>query len=172
MVTLRQADPSLVDLRASIADELERSPEAMLDRLGGWVETQVDLNMPGLERVAHAVRMLEQEPRRPIADIASAIGATHPHLDREFNRIVGLTPRALARLLLLRRLLVTVDPEREISWADLAYEHGWADQAHFSRDFKRHTGVSPTAYLATQRAIAGAGSGEGAGFTPDLEDLR
>ena len=33
-------------------------------------------------------------------------------------------------------------------WAAVAAELGYADQAHLTRDFRRHLGTSPSAYLA------------------------
>jgi transcriptional regulator GlxA family with amidase domain len=32
-------------------------------------------------------------------------------------------------------------------WADVAAQLGYADQAHLTRDFGRHLGTSPSAYL-------------------------
>ena len=53
--------------------------------------------------------MLEADPLRAIADVARELEVSHGHLDRELTRVVGLTPRALARLLRMRRLLAGLD---------------------------------------------------------------
>ncbi len=38
------------------------------------------------------------------------------------------------------------------SLVDLAAEHGWYDQAHFTRDFRRLVGQSPAAYAVRPRS--------------------
>jgi AraC-like DNA-binding protein len=129
-------------------------PEAMLDRVVEALGGGLDLGIPGLDRCERAVAMLAEDPARPIADIAAAVGVSHGHLDREFTRIVGLSPRRLARLLRVERLLEAVDVAGAPEWADLAASLGWADQSHMIRDVKRHTGSSPSAYLAARRAYA------------------
>ena len=40
----------------------------------------------------------------------------------------------------------------EPDWIELVERHGWYDQSHMIRDFKRYTGVAPTAYVEAQRA--------------------
>ncbi len=159
------------DLAASASDGAD--PDDLLDRLDAHLARVVDLDRDGeaRTRVADALAELERDPRRPIRAVAADVGVSHEHLDREFGRIVGLTPRALARLLLLRRLVAELDPLAQVSWVEIAIEGGWSDQAHFSRDFKRHTGLAPTRYLEVQRAFAEAGN-EGRGFSPDIDDLR
>lgn len=78
------------------------------------------------------------------------------------------TACATARLLRMRRLLAALDVSTTPVWTDLAQEYGWFDQAHLIRDFKRHTGVTPSAYVAAQRAhLAPAAAGESAGFVPE-----
>ena len=67
--------------------------------------------------------------------------------------LVGLGPRVLARLLRMRRLLETIDARGPVGWSERAAELGWLDQAHLIRDFKRHTGVTPTTYLAARRSV-------------------
>lgn len=119
-----------------------------------------------VSRCETAVAALEIDPRRSIADIADEVGITHAHLDREFTATIGLSPRTLARILRLRRLLDVVDVHGEVNWSHLAAEFGWFDQSHFIRDFKRHTGVTPTAYAAVQQAQF-APTDAAAGFVPE-----
>jgi AraC-like DNA-binding protein len=114
-------------------------------------------------RVAAAVDALTAEPARPIADIAARLGVSHGHLDREFVRVVGLGPRVLARILRVRRLLENIDIRTHIPWQEHAAALGWYDQAHLIRDFKRHTGVTPSEYQAAQRTV----TDNAPGFVPE-----
>jgi methylphosphotriester-DNA--protein-cysteine methyltransferase len=70
---------------------------------------------------------------------------------------VGLTPRTFARIGRLNRVLADLDVFADVHWTRVAADAGWFDQSHFIRDFKRHTGATPSAYLRAQRAE----------FTPD-----
>ncbi len=146
----------------------EPDPEAMLDLVIEQLTEDLDLEVPGLDRCERAVAMLGEDAARPIAEIAAAVGVSHGHLDREFTRIVGLSPRRLARLLRVERLLKTVDIDAEVAWADLAADLGWADQSHMIRDIKRHIGSSPSVYVAARRAFGvTASADESARFVPD-----
>lgn len=120
-------------------------------------------------RCEQAVQLLEDDPTLAIAAIASQLGVSHAHLDREFTAVVGITPRALARLLRMRGLLRGLEVGARVEWASLAMKWGWYDQAHLIRDFKRHTGVTPTRYLEAQRAtLSPVEHGEAAGFVPEM----
>lgn len=158
-----QLRESLLALATSDAE-----PEAFVEATEQLLVEGTELSLEGLGLVATAVRRLEEHPTVAIADLAVSLGISHGHLDREFRRVVGITPRALARLLRLQRMLAVLDVEGSVRWADVAAELGWFDQAHFVRDFKRHTGVTPSEYLEAQRTnYAGAAVGEGAGFVPE-----
>jgi AraC-like DNA-binding protein len=112
---------------------------------------------PAVRRCAAAVAALEADPMRPIAALAAELGVSHGHLDREFTAVVGLSPRVLSRILRLRALLAAIDVYRPVHWTGVAAAYGWFDQSHFIRDFRRHTGVTPSRYVAAQRAA----------YTPD-----
>jgi AraC-like DNA-binding protein len=142
-------------------------PEDMLDLAAERLNAGLTLDVPGLDRCERAVAILEQDPVRAIAKVAAAVGLSHGHLDREFTRIVGLGPRRLARLLRVERLLESIDATAEIPWATLAVDLGWADQSHMIRDFKRHTGSSPSRYIAARRSVAVPASPEDARFVPE-----
>jgi len=175
VVDLLDAWPPATALRTALARlarpdgspaEAEAMAHAMLDRIEhGMIDARP---LPGTARCSRAMGWLEADPTRPIAEIAATLGISHGHLDREFTRIVGLTPRMLARLLRMRRLLAAIDVHQHVPWADLSARFGWFDQSHFIRDFKRHTGVSPSRYVAIQQAtFARMEASESVGFVPE-----
>lgn len=128
---------------------------AMLDAVTATLTA--GLRETDVERCERAVAALEAAPARGIGALAAELGVSHGHLDHEFTEIVGLSPRTLARILRLRALLDRLDVYGPVPWSALAAEFGWFDQSHFIRDFKRHTGVTPSEYVAAQRGS----------FTPD-----
>lgn len=166
VVDLPAAWPAAADIRTELL--AMDDPEAMLDHLTARLAPDLDLSDPGIERCERAVALLEADPSRPIAEVAVALGVSHGHLDREFTRIVGLRPRQLARQRRVQRLLEAVQRDGDVAWAALAADLGWADQSHLIRDVKRHTGVTPSAYLAAQRAWSTGGDpADTVGFVPD-----
>ena len=136
-------------LRAELLSDGD--PASMLDRTEAVLRAGLDETDRGLDRCATAVAALEEAPARSIADLAADLGISHGHLDREFTRVVGLSPRTLARVLRVRRLLEQIDVQDRVAWTRLAADLGWYDQAHLVRDVTRHTGVPPSAYVAAQR---------------------
>jgi transcriptional regulator GlxA family with amidase domain len=85
--------------------------------------------------------------RTPIGDLAREVGWSHRHLIARFRQQVGLTPKTAARLVRFEALLARLR-ERPASWARLAAEAGYADQAHLVRDFRSFTGRTPTTYVS------------------------
>ncbi len=169
--TLRGSVEPLVRWSAglSLRDRLrdvstERGFEILLESL----ESDLADAPRGFERIQQAVVWLEDDPRVGVSTVADRLGISHAYLDREFSRITGLSPRRLAAILRVRRLLEEIDVAAEQDWVDLAVRHGWYDQSHMIRDFKRYTGVSPEAYLEAQRAhLAPSEFGDASGFVPE-----
>jgi AraC-like DNA-binding protein len=62
------------------------------------------------------------------------------------RRSLGVSPKWLIRCFRLQDALARIELDPEASLAGLAQDLGYFDQAHFTRDFKRVTGVSPGRY--------------------------
>ncbi len=164
VVDLLAVWPPARPLRAALLRTSD--PEAMLAIVDAALEEQLDDASPCVDLCSRALAMLDAEPTVEIGVLARKLGVSHGHLDREFVRTVGLTPRSLARVLRLRRVLAAVDVFGEISWTRVAADWGWFDQSHFIRDFRRHTGVTPSEYVRAQRAEFGTDDAV-PGFIPD-----
>ncbi len=162
---LNEAWPEAAGIRQLLLGEGD--PSAMVSTLERQLTSTVGAAESGVSRIESALQLIEADPVLPIADVAASVDVSHSHLVREFTYFVGITPRAMARLLRLRRLLEGLDVRDATDWADLSVSLGWYDQAHLIRDFKRHTGVTPTEYVTAQRATFGQVAPEdAAGFVP------
>jgi len=91
-----------------------------------------------------------------IGSLAAELGVSQRHLIAQFRAQVGLPPKTLARILRFKRALDLLDGQPVRRWAELAYDCGYYDQAHFNRDFREFTGTTPSDFL-TRRLPEGGG---------------
>jgi AraC-like DNA-binding protein len=78
-------------------------------------------------------------------DELAAVGSLSPYyLIRRFQRELGLPPHAYQLQIRLQR--AKADLQSDASLAGVAIKHGFFDQSHFHRHFKRAFGVSPGRY--------------------------
>jgi AraC-like DNA-binding protein len=114
---------------------------------------------PGaIDPLVRAAALGAREPRRPVEDLPNEVGIGARQLRRRFHDAVGYGPKTLQRVLRFQRFLALARrpvPSGEApDLARLAFEAGYADQAHLTRECTRLAGLPPAALLAT-----GAGPG-------------
>ncbi|WP_339186965.1 AraC family transcriptional regulator [Paenibacillus sp. FSL R5-0490] len=87
-----------------------------------------------------------------IDDIAAELGISSSHCNRVFKQVFGQSPRAvLSQLILHEAKLLLGNPK--LSVQNIAVMLGYKDIAHFSRQFKRWSGMSPSRYRQEQPAL-------------------
>jgi AraC-like DNA-binding protein len=97
--------------------------------------------------VTHAWHLLARScGRDPISEIARQVGWSHKHLITKFKQQIGVAPHLAARLLRLSTVWRHLNDDQ--TWARIAAECGYADQAHLTREFRRFTGTTPAALIA------------------------
>jgi AraC-like DNA-binding protein len=88
-----------------------------------------------------------------IRALSDHIGISQNHLLTLFHRMVGATPKELARLYRFEHVLRSVDPTQIVDCGLVAHQSGYHDQSHFNKDFVEFTGHTPTDYLRLRRRI-------------------
>jgi AraC-like DNA-binding protein len=98
-------------------------------------------------RIDRAVAMLARHGGEiPIPAVAADVGVGERQLERLFDERVGYRPKMFARVARLQRVTATLARGSAASWARLAVDCGYADQAHLIREFRALTGVTPKVY--------------------------
>ncbi len=81
-----------------------------------------------------------------VAEVAREFGISLRSLQRLFAEYVGASPKWVLRRARLHEAAARAD-SGAVDWAALAAELGYADQAHFVRDFTGAVGVPPSRYV-------------------------
>ena len=127
-------------------------------------------NLYGLELVQYAVQTLDQHTGRlSIRELSDQVGLSQKHLIHQFKKMIGASPKQVARVLKLQKVLHLIDPTQLVNWSAIAHACGYYDQAHFNRDFKSFTGLTPAEYVELRQVHFGeVGQGEEVHFVPIL----
>jgi AraC-like DNA-binding protein len=102
------------------------------------------------QRLAPAIRYLEEQFRDHIqlSDLADHCDLSSTHIHRLFQRLLRMSPAEYLLALRLqeaRRLLATTDEPL----SEIALSTGFFDQSHFTKRFRKMTGMTPTQFRKT-----------------------
>ena len=104
----------------------------------------------GRERRSHVLQALRLLRSLSVRETASTLGISERRLLTIFSEDVGLSPKQWTRVRRFQRALRALHQGDELRWAELAVACGYADQSHFSRDFRSFSGIDPTTYSAAR----------------------
>jgi AraC-like DNA-binding protein len=83
----------------------------------------------------------------PIQSVAEQIGYHQRKIERLFNSQVGMTPKEYSQNLRIEQARKKIKSGVDCSFAMIADELGYFDQAHFIKQFKKIEGITPREYL-------------------------
>lgn len=110
--------------------------------------------------VTSALASLDEDPSSAIGDLAH--GVSERTLLARFRAATGVSPKTYAQVVRFHRMVTGLADDGGGAWADKATGHGYYDQAHVIRAFRRFCGWTPTEYA---RRVAEFGS-DAALFVP------
>jgi AraC-like DNA-binding protein len=101
--------------------------------------------------VVEATKLIRQSKGAlTIEKLSESLYVSKRQLERSFKDHYGASPKVYQRIIRFRYAYNYIQRSKnQPTWADVAYQCGYADQAHMIRDFKEFTGHVPT--LLTQK---------------------
>ncbi len=109
-------------------------------------DSALDMGLPE-SALAHVLVHLRQHFSEQLtnADLAAVAGRSVRAFERLFSKSMGLAPQQY-----LRRLRIRLSAQALLQSTDsmlaIALAHGFYDQSHFVREFRRETGLTPRRY--------------------------
>lgn len=102
---------------------------------------------PAAEQAREVVQSIIEDPNvLRVDDIAARVGLGVRTLQRLFARYIGVSPKWVIQRKRLHDAAERLAAPQRPDLAGLAAELGYADQAHFVRDFRNLVGVAPGSY--------------------------
>lgn len=79
----------------------------------------------------------------PIGELSNQLQVHRRKLERKFSSTIGLSPKQLSRIVRLQTVIKRLLTNDFTNLSALAHEEEYFDQAHFIKDFKEFTGLTP-----------------------------
>lgn len=152
------------ELAARMADTEDAGWEARFAALDDVLARQLRRHEAAgdpTDEVRHAWRVLTGPGAGAVGTLAREVGWSGDHLGRRFRAEFGVGPKLAARMARFdraRRDVARRAGAGSLVLADVAGEHGYADQAHLAREFRALAGCAPSRWVA-EEVLAGMSEG-------------
>lgn len=93
--------------------------------------------------------IMRSHGRIAVGAVAEAVGWSRRHLEQEFLRELGVSPKQACRLRRFEQAVNLVRDQHEL--AEAAVMAGFTDQPHFTRDWRELTGTTPRRWLREEK---------------------
>ena len=141
---------ALDDLVSKIARKVEadKYPKAVEEVEDFLIGKRLDTLFEPRQIRAAAKLLYHTKGQFRVAELADRCHVSARQLERQFDKATGVSPKTLARSIRFESIRKRLMFEPNINLTDLAYEFGYADQAHFIHDFKAFTNKTPSEFAA------------------------
>jgi len=98
--------------------------------------------------------IFQSKGKEGMMKLAHKMNINRRNMERRFTTAIGMSPKQLSKVVRLQAAVKMLGQKKFSSLTSLAYENGYYDQAHFIKDFKEFTGVSPKLFFADNMKLS------------------
>ncbi|WP_310555568.1 helix-turn-helix transcriptional regulator [Flavobacterium sp.] len=92
--------------------------------------------------------IMELNGQLSIDDLSDSLKINRRQLERKFSTVIGLSPKQLSKIIRIQATLKMLNNKEFTNLTSIGYESNYYDQAHFIKDFKEFTGISPKKFYS------------------------
>jgi AraC-like DNA-binding protein len=92
--------------------------------------------------------IFQSQGQLDVVELADKMRLNRRNMERRFVSAIGMSPKQLSKVTRLQATLKMLEQKKYTSLTSLAHENGYYDQAHFIKDFREFTGMSPKSFFA------------------------
>lgn len=82
-----------------------------------------------------------------ITQLAENMNYSERHISRIFQETMGISPKTFARIVRFQNVIETILSSSRNQMSDYFIDLGYSDQAHFQREFKQYSGMTPKNFI-------------------------
>jgi AraC-like DNA-binding protein len=145
--------PLINDLSTAL---LKSNLNERINLLDKFLLKQLDKSIPPDPLLVKAVDLIAtHEGMLPVQSLLQILDVNERTLERKFKLHTGISPKhfsGIVRLNASAKRMQRMKAEDRLT--GIAYESGYFDQAHFIKEFKKYTGITPHQYHQEVRPLA------------------
>jgi len=128
-----------IEARIFEAPSFEKKAKIMDDFLLSCVRSKIVANDNQINNLLYHIFVTEG--KTSVRELAERETMSTRHMNRIFNRWIGISPKRFCEVVRFQSIVNVIHHSSSID-STLAFSHGYFDQAHMLRDFKRFYGDS------------------------------
>lgn len=126
----------------------ETNFEKKVDILNALFCSFLQKNIPDSITIYHAAKIIKDSAGKVnIKKLSYLLNKNIKTIERDFNRIVGLSPKEFSRVIRFNKAFNALNDGKYTNVQDIIFDFGYYDQSHFINEFKQFTGLNPSDFI-------------------------
>lgn len=114
--------------------------------------SKVDFSFTKFDQLIKSIRL--DKGVMGINEMASQSNLSTRSLQRKMKQLLGVGPKSYSNVMRIKHVLTYIHEHPKADWQDILFNFGYYDQAHFIKDFKRYTGVTPSTFVEGSQELS------------------
>ena len=139
----------------------DRQREEKLDLLEQhFQERLATINLETIASARIGEKIISGKGAAPISELLAEFRINSRQLERVFRAETGLSPKVFSRIVRFNHAKRIIEENPDISLAQLTYDCGYSDQAHFNKNFRELFDLSPAHFKRQLKRFAEETAGQ------------